>query len=546
MNDAQLTQPPPSSPKPTNSKPADAGRIAPQALRRGPGFWPRRRHVVTALVIVALGLAGHRENFSYQLVGFDAYMQVIAARILSFQDFLDTFTEKLTDGRIEASFYRPVQNLSIALDYALWGLKPWGYQLTTMFWFTVGILLMYATVRRLLGPGAWVGPAVAALFFALHPVLLNVLPSPARRSDMLVIDALLALLYILPISSTRGTWPRILATGALVTIAAGAKDIGVMGLGLVFIHQLFFRFKDGLGASIWRAWLLSMPAAIGAGLYLMNRTVVLQGFGGYVSNEPQASYLGKLTEFGSGALVDLLCPLVFWPTSWMPAGWHRLQVAIASGCLLVVLGVLCMLVALVVRQSVLRRAGIVACLGLAWMVPPTVLLGVMNWYGPWYTAIPMAGLAMLLGALAEATWALLRGRWYAKIAGLAPAVVLPVIMLLPLWYSPLRVHYTEWQRASAHLKRTLDSLDTQMARAHLGSTVLVKPVPNYVDPNPPPDRPHLSWVATIMVKGIQAYAEMKYPQLHPRAIYSYSDYSPMKAKKNEVLILVHYKAAPMH
>jgi hypothetical protein len=164
----------------------------------------------------------------------------------------------------------------------------------------------------------------------------------------------------------------------------------------------------------------------------------------------------------------------------------------------------------------------------------------MNWYGPWYTLLPATGIALILGAASQGAWSLLRGRHYEKLLGLVPATVIPVIMLLPLWYSPLRVHYTEWQRGSKLLRLTLQNLDEQIGDATNGVSAYVSPVPEYEDLQPPIDRPRISWVATINYKGIAAYAELRYPNLNIRAAYSHTSEARTAVQPNEVLIKVQF------
>ncbi len=542
----------PSAEKPTSEAP----------LRPVFRWLPRGSHVILALLIVALGLWGHRETLAfrppadlvetpirgYGMMGFDAYMQVIAARILTPQDFLATFTEVLTDGRIEAQFYRPVQNLLIAVDYALWGIEPWGYHLTSLIVFGLTILALYAASARMLGPQALIGPVVAALYFGLHPVILNVLPSPARRSDLLVILFLLLILYVLPLGNRRRPWLRLMAAGFLTLLAAGAKDIGVMALGLVFLHQFFFRFEGGVLRSVWRAWLASIPTAVAAGLYMINRTVVLQGFGGYAPREgvPERTYLEKLNDFGGQAVVDVLCPMIFFDTSVLPDRWGALEVGLVALALIVAAALLVAMMLGLSRLTERRRSGVVLILGLAWLIPPTILLGLMNWYGPWYGAIPAAGLGLLLGALTQTGWSLLAGRWYEKVPGLVQLAVVLAVAALPMRYTPLWTHYTEWGRGTVCLQQTLEDLDRQMATAEFGSSLYVKPVAVYEDPpgHRPEHRPRLRWVATMLVKGVQAYAELKYPHKNPKAIYSHQPLARTPANPNQVQIRVRFSEVP--
>ena len=47
--------------------------------------------------------------------------------------------------------FRPVVNISYAVDYALWGLKPFGYHLTSLLLHVANVLLLFVLMRRLAG-----------------------------------------------------------------------------------------------------------------------------------------------------------------------------------------------------------------------------------------------------------------------------------------------------------------------------------------------------------------------------------------------------------
>ena len=519
------------------------------------------RHIITVLLLITLAMFAFGEVIYCHLLGFDTYLQIIASRIQSWGDFFDTFREELTNDRIEANFYRPIQNFSIALDYAIWGLNPLGYQISSLLGLALCIVLIYVTARKVLGPDAWLGPAVAALVYGLHPTLINVLPVPCRRSELLVTTFLLLTIIVLPTRREQRVTLRLWIAGILVMFASGAKDIGVMGLGLVFLHQIFFRYRGDFPTNVGRAFLASIPAAIGAGVYLVNRSIVLGGFGGYLEREDNtASYFDRVVDFGRMALIDMFCP---WLPTWLPADWlggWASETAQPSGWLtkfpwypvgttalelgtlifvgLLLVSVLVMIIAAFSKNAERQRAGILIMLGGAWLIPPAIVLGALNWYGPWYAPFPLAGLALLIGGLFHGGLVLLRGRSFAKLFGLIPVVATPIIVVMMLYTSPLWYWYREWQYASVTMKETLDSVDAQVSRAALGDAVVVETTPYYLlDPELEVGRRRLSWVTTITVKGIQAYCEMKYPFKNIRTCYSHR-YDCRQAEPNEVLVQV--------
>lgn len=78
---------------------------------------------------------------------------------------------------------RPAVLLSYFADRALHGLSPAGWRATNLALHLANALLLAALVRRLSGRGALAG--MAALLFAMHPVLVEAVHAPGFRADVL-------------------------------------------------------------------------------------------------------------------------------------------------------------------------------------------------------------------------------------------------------------------------------------------------------------------------------------------------------------------------
>ena len=110
-----------------------------------------RRHAIPILIGIATAVAVFAQTHSYGLFGFDSYPILLTSRVQNLHDLLGIFTEELMDGRFEGRFYRPILNLSFALDAAIWKLNPLGFQLTNAILFGAAIAVTWILARRLLG-----------------------------------------------------------------------------------------------------------------------------------------------------------------------------------------------------------------------------------------------------------------------------------------------------------------------------------------------------------------------------------------------------------
>jgi hypothetical protein len=503
--------------------PVDAGIRTPTGAAAAAVWW---RAPLAIAILVALGLFAHRRTPTYELLGFDTYLQINAGRITNLSDLRGTFTETLTDGRIAASFYRPLQNLSIALDYWIGRLNPRGYHVQSMIVYACCIALMYLTTRRLLGRGAWIGPLAATAFFSLHPVMLNVVPFPCRRSETLAIGFLLLSLLALSQRKPGVGFPALLA-GLFVGLACGSKEVGALGVGLVFLHQWFYG-QGAIVKKLHNAALATVPAFSFFGVYLINRTIVIGGLGGY-SQQEEASYLKKMSQFFPSMAGDLLCP-------WSPIDLvsSQLTVWIVAAILgsLTILGLLSRLTG----SGPTRFVGATALLGWAWMAPLVALIGLSQEYYPWYGVIALAGLALVCGAATE--WCMLcwRGGGFRRLPAAAGFAGIAVVLVAALWTSPLWFEYNELAEASALHREELNELERRVDAAKLGDSLVVDLIPTYVRP-PPTNRPALTNVSLLSFRSVMAWADLVHPETSIR-VSMFFKAEEWRASNREILIKV--------
>src|SRR6267143_481754 len=159
--------------------------------------------------------------------------------------------------------YIPVTWLSFGLDYMVWGMQPAGYHFTNLLLHAANAVLVYWVTKRLLAaarPGASptalrAGAAVAALFFAIHPLRAESVAWATERRDAL--SGLLFLTSVLTYvraAGANGARRRRLLAGSVAAFALAllAKSI-VMTLPLLLIVLDWYPLRRLSAApSTWR------------------------------------------------------------------------------------------------------------------------------------------------------------------------------------------------------------------------------------------------------------------------------------------------------
>jgi tetratricopeptide (TPR) repeat protein len=185
-------------------------------------------------------------------------------------------------GQPERALYRPLTNLSYALDHALYGERARGYHATNVALYAAVVLLVWRlALAWRLSPGA---AYATALLFAAHPVHCEAVDSVSGRSELLsLLFACAALLLYLraqraPAGGGRGA---LLASAAAQALACLAKESAAVLPGVLLVHELAFGASPARGGRA--AWLRSLrrlgpSLAVLAG-YLALRGAVLGRFG---------------------------------------------------------------------------------------------------------------------------------------------------------------------------------------------------------------------------------------------------------------------------
>jgi hypothetical protein len=235
-----------------------------------------------------------------------AFLPVIPADFVNWDDyrmFLDNPAHQGSWGaRLRGAWashrlgeYMPVTWMSYALDRALWDVDASGYHFTSLLLHALAALSVLALARRLLrhslGPDAdgeewslWVGAAVAALVFALHPLRVEAVAWVSARGTILggVLLTLSVLVYTLGWERGRvaGRVPGPWLLGSMLLFAAAllARATGLVLPAVLVVLDVYPFRRLGGGHGRWLGQVARRVWAEKFGFVLLAFLAVPMGF----------------------------------------------------------------------------------------------------------------------------------------------------------------------------------------------------------------------------------------------------------------------------
>jgi len=200
---------------------------------------------------------------------------------------------------------RPLSNLSIAINYAIDGLDPFGYHIWNLVTHVLAAVVLFALLRRLSVP--W--PLASTAIWLVHPLTTEVVNYVTQRTESMAGFWVLTTVY----ASTRA-WvdgaPRRWLTIAFVANLCGlaTKESALVSLPLVILCDRAFHLRSWRAlrararfyAALMASWLLSVL------LLLQTPFVSPAGFERHVS---RWTYL-----FNQPPLILQYLRLAIWPT----------------------------------------------------------------------------------------------------------------------------------------------------------------------------------------------------------------------------------------
>lgn len=228
------------SPAPDASSLPSSARTQ-RAPARKEGSWPSKLAWLIPAAVVAITLA----SFAPILGG--EFLSLGDGDVIRFNPRLHALDLGWMWRTTMLGLYRPLAWMSWSLDYALWGLNPFGYHLTSVLLHVGTTALVYVLALQLLAdvhpetpPGVRaVSASVAALAFGVHPLRVEPVAWIEARADLLagLCSVAATLMYRaaaqpIPVRGAAGASLAILALGGLAKPSAVTLPLVWLGLEL--------------------------------------------------------------------------------------------------------------------------------------------------------------------------------------------------------------------------------------------------------------------------------------------------------------------------
>jgi hypothetical protein len=472
------------------------------------------RGAILAVGLIALGSVGVFSRVqSYALVGWDSYPIILTSRITSVDRLGEIFTDKLMGDRHPAVVYRPAFSLSVAADYAIWGLNARGYQLTNTMWFAVASFGAWMLFRKLFGGQEILGPILALGVFLFHPTHFEVIPVLSRRPELMASAFMCCSLAALVPGDEKRSGRRYLLSLVWFILALSAKEtamaLPVVSAAVLILYSPRSGGRQRVGTVVKRM----LPYMLILLSYIAIRFAVLGSLGGHARTS-----FGRAVERAPSFSLDIVELLVAPISRVTGLEWAEVLgvAAVASGLVVMMLKPWKWFASEELGSREWTSDGNghgwrPIAVSLVWLGLFSATYVVAGAIQPWYIFSLTVGWALLLGACASA-FVRLADRWHSARGRSLAAVALLCSISLITWqsqYSPVLWKYAEWERGSVASDRFLRALERELGRAGPGAVVLPPIMPSWA--LPPPEGPAISGGAVLNTYSVEAWAELVYP-----------------------------------
>ena len=346
------------------------------------------------------------------------------------------------------SLFRPVVNVSYAIDRAVWGFNPFGFHLTNLLLHLVNVVLVHrlvwhaagdAAARRHEPPAGRAAVAFAtAAIFAVHPLLTEAVGYVSGRSEVLCATFVLAALLLVRRWLAGGPWPWLAGGLAAFGLALGAKEVAAVFPFLLLAYDWLLAggAPDVRRRRLWRLHVPLVAVVVAAGIVRLAT----------LAAEPTAS---GFRSVWTNALTQVTVVVRYLGLLVVPAGQSIAHAVAAPPSTMAVVGAVVVLGVILRAAYVVRRQVPLATFGVAWFLLLLVPSSAVPLREPMAEhRVYLASMGVfLIAALLLAPRRRVRGnRWRTGVLGVMLAMLgWLTVARIQVWASPVSL----WSEAVA-------------------------------------------------------------------------------------------------
>lgn len=227
------------------------------------------------LGIVSFGI--YANSLQNEFVFDDESVVVNNTSIQSLSNIPKYFTADEGFHKVIGRYYRPVVSTTYAIDYAIWGLKPFGFHLTNILIHLISSLLLFALLKFMFKNYKFglTGAFIGSLLFAVHPIHTEAVAWVSGRTDSLVTLFFFAsFLFYIKYSDDLKSQKNLNWALAFYALGLLSKEMIITMPVFILLYDFIFKkeSKDFFKKNI-RAYLLFAGVTV---LYLIIRYLVLK------------------------------------------------------------------------------------------------------------------------------------------------------------------------------------------------------------------------------------------------------------------------------
>ena len=238
------------------------------------------------LILFLAGIAAYGNTVRNRLFWDDDEFITKNAYIRSFRYLPQWLSQPLTAGAgVNSNYYRPLLQLSFAIDYKLWGLWPAGYHLENILWHTAAGIMLFVFLTEFLRNSRFqisdlkfviMVSLTTALAWLVHPVHVEAVAYANSRGDSM---ATVFILLTLILWMKKRFW----ASAAAFLAALLSKEFAIVAPGLIILIEIAKNFKSNSKNQLSKSkflkignWSLKIGIFIAiAAIYVILRLTVL-------------------------------------------------------------------------------------------------------------------------------------------------------------------------------------------------------------------------------------------------------------------------------